>query len=172
MRPVIGTMFAVLLAFQDVWSDELALTSHADRVPAGTIEFYDDEVDFGDELPQDAQQAEHLKLIMAMTPRVHNIIRSRAVSPNGQRVVYIVERDSGATTIASLHAFIGLPASPSEDRTFHAKMLGDQIFMGDKMTTRASCEWKDDHHLIIYSDGEASFLSAEHDGVSILHEFQ
>ena len=165
-------MFAALLAFQGVRADELELTNHADRVPAGTIEFYDDDVDFGNELPQDAQQAEYLEFITAMTPRVHNILRSKVVSPNGQRVVYIVERDSGATTSASLHAFMGHPASPSEENSFTAKMLGDQIYMGDKMTTRASGEWKDDQHLIIYSDGAASFLRTEHDGVSILHEFK
>ncbi len=78
MRPVIGAMFVAFLAVQNVRSAELAITSNTDRVPEGTIEFYDDEVDFGDELPQDAQKAEYLKMIMAeLTCSQYNTKQSR-----------------------------------------------------------------------------------------------
>ena len=171
MRTVIGALFLVFLAAQPVRSAEPPSTNPADRVPGDTIEFYDDEVDFGADLPQDARQAEYLKTIMAMTPRVHNAIRSKAVSPDGRRVVYVVARDAGATTAESLHAFMGVPVGPSEEKPFNEKMLGDRIFAGGRTTTRVRVEWKDDARLVIHSDGEASFLSKEHDGISILHAF-
>lgn len=171
MKTVIAALLLVLLATQPVRSADPSTPSPSGPVPEETIEFYDDEVDFGDDLPQDAQQAEYLKTIMAMTPRVHNAIRSKAVSPDGRRVVYVVARDAGATTAESLHAFMGVPVGPSEEKQFNEKMLGVRIFAGGRTTTRVRAEWKDDARLVIHSDGEASFLSKEHDGVSILHAF-
>lgn len=172
MRRWVWVLWMVGLAVQDVGAAEGAEADEADRASGVGIEFYDDEVDWAAEFPPDSPQAEQMRMLQAMTPRVHNIIRSKVVSPNGQRVVYIVGRDSGATTVESLQAFLGRPASPDEERQFNEKMLGVQIFRGEKWTTQVRGEWKDDQHLVIYSDGEAEFSVEEHEGVSIRHELQ
>ena len=139
MRTYILATVVAFLAAQDIRAAEPAATHDRDRAPAGTIEFYDDEADFGDGLPQDGPKAEHLKMAMAMAPRIHNKILGQALSPNGRRVAYVVARDAGATTAESLHAFMGIPASSSEERNFTRKMLGDQIFLGAPATTRRWC---------------------------------
>lgn len=169
MRRLIEVLIIVFLAVETVRSDERAVTNESEPVSESSIEFYDEEVDFGDELSLDPQTAEHLHRIAAMVPRVHNKILDHVVSPNGNHVVYIVERDSGATTCASLHVFLGRPVQPAEETTFNEKRLGEHIFMGDRTTTQVRCEWRDDTHLMIYSDGEATFLRADLEGITILH---
>ena len=171
MRRWVCVLWMFGLAIQDVGAAEGGGADEADRASGVGIEFYDDEVDLSADLPQDSQQAERLKMILALAPRVHNRIVDQAVSPDGERVVYVVERDAGATTAPSLQAFLGRPASLEEQAHFGEKMLGERIFAGEKMTTQARVEWKDGRHVVVHSDDGATFLRAEHDGISIEHQF-
>ena len=171
MRRWICVLWMIGLAVPGVGAAEGEGAGAAGRASGVGIEFYDDEMDPRSDPSLDALQAEQLKMILAMTPRVHNRIVDEAVSPDGERVVYVVERDAGATTAPSLQAFLGRPASPEARAHFSEKMLGERIFTAEKMTLHVRAEWKDDGHVVVHSDDGAAFLRTEHDGISIEHEF-